>query len=251
MQSDLIAQEMKPLDVNLVDSISVAIEASKGQTSREEVEAIVTKIERIYATARYRAELLERELKRRRDELWAKFERDNAELITRHELAAESAEDMRESYESVVKRLKQLRDAAGEVSARVTPCAEIKQMKTLSYDAQVALKYLVKHNLTQFLQMKVKDFEKAAPTMGLQFVVAGFTPKLFVASDMMLALGLDKQQIEEEVFDLLDSLDRQAYFRQESEEDGEILPASLDRGAPETLDKSGDSLAENSVVMAP
>jgi hypothetical protein len=177
-----------------------ATEEAKLKPATEEqraqaIEVMLADREKAIALLRYKFNKLDDEYRRRKKASEAAFAEANkglsetlADLITQDAM-------MRDAYEVGAMELRNLRLLNGDNRAKLTACAEVKNMNILDYSEAAAIKYLVKHRLSQFLMLNTKAFEKAAEVLMLPFVTATQRPKVFLASNMVKALGLGVEDL--------------------------------------------------------
>jgi hypothetical protein len=198
----------------------------------DEATEIVREQEMAYLRTRFLYDRVLTTYKARIEAVVDEASRENAGLRKQMGALNNECSQARERYENSCLLLRRLRFENGDNAARLTPCAEVKAQKSLEYDPNLALEYLVRHGLTQFISIDVARFEKAAPHLFLGFVKEVSRPKLYIAQDMAKALKYDTSELEAQAQALIEFADKA----------GDDIPLG------EILDNSSESLDQNQAV---
>jgi len=163
------------------------------QLSAEALETKLRVRERELAEARFESEYFDSLLKAKRKEFENLFIAETAHLRAVVFEAAHKSATLKAETEKIAADLFIQLKREGRMRKTLTDAIQIKEESFVDFSVITAREYVIKHGLTQFLDLNLKEFEKAAPGLKLEFVTQGKTPKVTFSKDMAGALNLDAQ----------------------------------------------------------
>lgn len=181
-------------------SMAVIKSAGDDEPAQLSAEALETKLrarERELAEARFESEYFDSLLKAKRKEFESLFLAETTQLRAAVFDSAQKSATLKTETEKIAADLFLQLKREGRMRKTLTDAIQIKEESFIDFSVITAREYVIKHGLTQFLDLNLKEFEKAAPGLKLEFVTQGKTPKVTFSKDMAGALNLDAQAMRD------------------------------------------------------
>lgn len=192
------AAELESVERHQMMHSLVQIQAAPASSSSLEAKLRVK--ERELARSRFALDLFDSQIKAKRKEIEEQFLKDTTNLRNLLCAEAEKENKLKTEIEQIAASLYFELKREGRGRKTLTDAVQIKETSYVDFSVDAAKEYVIEHGLTQFLKLDVKEFEKAAKVLNLDFVYNGTSHKVCFSTDMAKALALNKEELEEELY---------------------------------------------------